>query len=141
MPRPSWEASSGTGGSLTRAGETTRGPAPGSQAAEERVDRQVRGCSGRCGVQARERPWWADSAALYERYDNAEKLDPADRIEHRLSTDPIDPIDSAEPIDPIESTEPVEAIESTEPVDAIDRNERSERQDRWLCPTALSRPR
>ena len=28
----------------------------------------------------------------------------------------------------------------SEPVDAIDRIERSERQDRWLCPTAVRSP-
>jgi len=67
-----------------------------------------------------------------ERYDSAEKLDPADRIEHRLSTEPIDPIESADPMEPIDRTDPVEAIESTEPVEAIERNERSERQDRAI---------
>ena len=38
---------------------------------------------------------------MYDRYDSAEKLEPADRIEQRLSTEPIDPTDRADPIDPI----------------------------------------
>lgn len=68
----------------------------------------------------------------------------ADRIDPRLSHEPVDNADIAEPIDATHAAEPTEPMDSTEPLDAIDSTESRDHKDSkdpwWFpCPSVTRR--